>query len=108
MRRRRDQGQTGHGVANAGDEMGDFVTGDLPTFARLASLRDLDLQLLGHREVAGGDAEPSGGDLLDLGVRDIWTTLVVPGLVLASFSGVGAGAEPVHGDRERAVCLRTQ
>ena len=108
MRGRRDQRETGHGVANTGDEAGDFVPGDLAAFAGFAPLGDLDLQLFGHREIAGGDPEPSGGDLLDLGVRDVRTILVVPGLVLAAFTGVGAGAEPVHGDREGAVRLRTQ
>ena len=95
-------------MANAGDEAGDLVPGNLAAFAGLAPLGNLDLQLLGHREIAGRDPEPSGGDLLDLGVRDVRTILVVPGLVLAAFTGVGAGAEPVHGDRERAVRLRTQ
>ena len=73
VRRRRDQRQTGHGVADAGDEVGHLVAGDLARPRRACSLRDLDLQLLGHREVAGGDPEAAGGDLLDLGVRDVRT-----------------------------------
>src|SRR5678816_2940018 len=93
-----DQRETGHSVANAGDEARDFVSGDLPALAGFAPLRNLDLQLLGHREIASSHPEPSGGDLLDLGVRHVGTSLVIPGLVLSAFARIGAGAEPVHSD----------
>ena len=39
--------------------------GQLPAFAGLRALRDLDLQLVGVDQVVRGDAEAAGRDLLD-------------------------------------------
>ena len=57
MRRRRDQPDAGHRVAQLRDVLGDLVPGQLAALAGLRALRHLDLQLLGGREVLGGDAE---------------------------------------------------
>jgi hypothetical protein len=43
VRGRRDQGQTGYGVPNTGDEAGDLVARDLSTFSGFTPLGDLDL-----------------------------------------------------------------
>ena len=102
VRRRRDQRQAGDGVAHAGDEVGHLVAGELAALAGLGALGHLDLELFGHREVARGDAEAAGGDLLDLAVADI------VGPVGSYQSGssppspeLRARADPVHADRER-------
>ena len=87
---------------------GDLVAGDLAAFARLAPLRDLDLELLGHREIAGGDAEPARRHLLDLGVGDVGPGSSYQSWSSPPFAGVGAGAEPVHGDGQRPVRLGTE
>ena len=65
VRRRRDQGDAGGGVAQAGDLERDLEAGQLAALAGLGPLRHLDLELLGGVQVFGGDAEPAGGHLLD-------------------------------------------
>ena len=66
MRRRTDQRDSGLRMPQARDQFANFVAGKLAAFAGLRALRDLDLQFLGVRQVFGGDAEASRGDLLDL------------------------------------------
>ena len=73
-------------MAQSGDERGHLVARNLATLARLAALRDLDLQLFGHRQVARGDAEAAGGDLLHLVVGNVRPRLVVPAWVLAALA----------------------
>ena len=89
VRRRRDQADAGLGVAQPRDELVDFVARQLAAFARLGTLRDLDLQYFGMHEVFGRDTESSGRNLFDLG-RLIG---VVPRRVFAAFTGIGARAE---------------
>ena len=48
-----------------GDQVGDFVAGELSAFARLGALGDLDLELVGADEICRGHAEPAGRDLFD-------------------------------------------
>ena len=47
MRRRADERDPGLRMTQAGDQLGHLVAGELATFARLRSLGDLDLNLLG-------------------------------------------------------------
>ena len=109
MRRRRDQLDPRHRVAQPGDEIGHLVRRELAAFARLGALHDLDLQLLGPHQILGGDPEPGGRHLLDAVVGPVPIAQAVIVLrVLAAFAGVGAGAHPVHGDRERRVRLGRQ
>ena len=92
MGRRRDQGDPRLGVAQPGDLDGDLVPGELTALARLRALGDLDLQLLGRGEVAGGDPEPAAGHLLDRraprGAEADW--------VLTALTRVGQPTEVVH------------
>src|SRR3954469_14240353 len=64
MRRRRDQPDARRGVPGLGHPGIDLVTGQLTAFARFGTLRHLDLDVVGVREVRRRDTEPSGRDLL--------------------------------------------
>jgi hypothetical protein len=57
MRRRRDQHHPGRRMAQLGDHLGHLEAGQLPAFAGLGALRDLDLDFLGGAQIFGGDAE---------------------------------------------------
>src|SRR5579885_352343 len=106
MGRRGDEGRAGGGVANAGDVVGNFAGGELAAFAGLRALGHFDFKLFGVDEIAGGDSEAAGGDLLDFigSVR-----LVAKDFrVFAAFAGVAAGAEEVHGFGEGAVRFGTE
>ena len=65
VRRRRDQADAGRRVPQPRDQVVDLEAGQLAALAGLRALRDLDLQLVGIREVAGRHAEARGRDLLD-------------------------------------------
>src|SRR5438034_1561594 len=71
VRGRRNQLHSGSRVADLGDVVGDLAPGQLPALARLGSLRDLDLELLGACEIFGGHPEAPRGDLLDLGLEHV-------------------------------------
>ena len=71
MRRRRNQADTRHRVAQFRDVLRDLVPRQLAAFARLRALRHLDLQLVRIDQVFGGDAEARGRDLLDLRAQRI-------------------------------------
>ena len=59
MRRRTNERDSRLRVAQPGDEFGNLVAGELPALARLRALSNLDLQLLGVRQIFGGHAEAS-------------------------------------------------
>ncbi len=133
VRRRRDQADAGHRVAQPADVLADLAARQLPAFAGLGALRHLDLQLVGRDEVLGRHAEPARRDLLDLRaqrvarlerevdddvaladdvaeVRAFGDRLAaqfgaVARRVLAALAGVRLAADPVHRDRERRVRL---
>ena len=106
VRRRRDQGDAGRGVAQAGDLDRDLEARQLAALAGLGTLGDLDLQLPGGVEVFGGDAEAARGHLLDRRVGVVAVGARVEALLaLAALAAVGAGADPVHGDGQRLVRL---
>ena len=65
MRRRRNQSDAGHRVANLRDEVVHLVPRKLATLAGLRALRHFDLELVGIDEVVAGDAEARRGDLLN-------------------------------------------
>ena len=102
VRRRRDQADAGRRMPQPRDGLVDLVSGQLPALAGLGSLSDLDLQLVRVSEVMGGDAEPSGRDLLDLRAAII----LVARRILAPLAGVGPPADAVHGLGQRFVSLR--
>ena len=104
MRRRRDQSDAGDGVARFGDDLVDFVAGQLAAFAGLCALRHLDLQLVGVDQVVGGDAEAAAGHLLHGAAAQIAVGVALEALfVFAAFAGVRHAAEAVHGDGQRFV-----
>ena len=74
-----------------------LLAGQLAALARLGALGDLDLELLGPREVLGGDAEPGRRDLLDGRVTaDAAGPSSYQAGVLAALAAVGAPPEPPH------------
>src|SRR5262245_64361764 len=78
----------------------------LPPFARLRPLGDLDLQLVGVHQVVGGNAEASRSDLLDRASAKI-AVLVgeVTYRILAALAGIRFPPDPIHRDRQVLVRL---
>ena len=104
MRRRRNQSHAGNRVAHLRDDLVHFVAGKLAALAGLRALRDLDLQIVGVDQVVGGDAEAARRHLFDGTAAPVAVGIALEALfVLAAFAGVGAAADPVHGDRQRLV-----
>ena len=96
-------------VADPGDVVVDLVARELAALAGLGALGHLDLELVGVDQVVDRDPEASRGDLLDrraaqiaVGVGDVARR------ILAALAGVGAGADPVHRDRQRLVRLAAE
>ena len=104
MRRRGDQGHARVAVTQPGDQFVHLAPGQLPAFARLGSLRDLDLQDLGVDQVLRRNAKPPGSHLLDLG----GPVGPVTRRILAPFPRIGTGTQTVHGFRESLVRIRRQ
>ena len=67
VRRRGDQPDARSGVSGLGNPRIDLVSGQLPAFTRLRSLRHLDLDVVAVDEVFTGDTEAPRGNLLDGG-----------------------------------------
>src|SRR5206468_5947621 len=91
-------------VPDARDDRVHLVTGELPSFTGLGTLRDLDLQLGGVDEILRRYAETRRCNLLDRAVA----RGAVAGGIFAAFPAVAATTEPVHGDCERLVCFGAQ
>src|SRR3712207_9249085 len=67
------------------------------------SLGHFDLDVVRVDQVLTGHPEPTGRDLLDRRPTPIAVRVGDEPLgVLAALAGVGAGAEPVHGDGQRS------
>ena len=71
VRWRGDQAHTGHRITQKPDVLGHLGAGQLSTFARLGTLRHLDLDLVGAAEVFSGHAKAARGDLLDFGAQGV-------------------------------------
>src|SRR5258708_2809072 len=69
MRRWRDQRHSRLSVAKSCNQAADLMAGKLAALSGLRSLRHLDLDLFGMREVFRGNAEAARGYLLDLVVE---------------------------------------
>ncbi len=108
MWRRADERDAGLRPSQTRDERCDLLRRQLTTLARLGALGDLDLQLLGAREVLRRDPEPGRGDLLDGGVAADAIDIVIPGRVLATLAAVGRHAQASQADGEGLMCLRAQ
>ena len=106
MRRWRDEPDARSGVARAGDPRVHLVSRELPALAWLGTLGDLDLQVVGIDEVLARHPETPRGHLLHRRAPRVPVRVrhVAFG-VLPSLTGVGAGADAVHGDGEGFVGL---
>ena len=98
VRRRGDELHAGLRMAQASDEFGDFVAGELSAFAGLGTLGDFDFEFFGVSEIFGCNAEACAGHLLDLVVeqRRRAVNWCVDCWIFAAFAGIGARAEHVH------------
>src|ERR1700691_6121767 len=100
VRRRRNQGHAGDGVAYASDEGCDFQGGKLAAFAGFRTLRHFDFEFVGANEIFRGDAEARGGNLFHAVARFGLEAVHIG--VFAALAGVAASAEAIHGDRKSA------
>ena len=102
MRRRRNQRHARRRVTQTRDQIGDLRPRQLPAFAGLGPLRDLDFELAAIRQIFGRNAEAARRDLLDRRgcIVAIGTRLVARG-ILAAFAGIGLRTDAVHRDGER-------
>ncbi len=106
VRRRGDEGDAGSAAPELRDHGADLVAGNLAAFARLGTLRHLDLDFRRAGEVFGRDAEAARGDLLDAAVLGIAVFhRRKPGPVFAALARVRFAADAVHGDGEGLVGL---
>ena len=104
MRRRRDQRNAGNGVTHARDHFIHFVSRQLPSFAGLRALRDLDLQLLRVHQIIGGNAEASGSNLLDGAAAPIAVRIALETrFVFPALARIRSPADAVHRDGQRLV-----
>ena len=109
MRRRADVALAGLAATKGGDVRGRLPAGELAALARLRTLGDLDLELVGAREVGRGHAEPRRSDLLDAGIAPLTVRPGrVPGRVLPTLAGVRGPARQLDADGQGLVRLRTQ
>ena len=100
VRRRRNQGHAGDGVAYASDEGCDFQGGELAAFAGFRTLRHFDFEFVGANEIFRGDAEARGGNLFHAVTRFGLEAVHIG--IFAALSGVAAPAEAIHRDRKSA------
>ena len=108
VRRRGDQSHPRGGVAHLGDPRIHLVAGELTALAGLGPLGHLDLEVVGIHQVLAGDAEASGGHLLDGAPARVAIGVArVAGGILSALAGIGLAAHAVHGDGERLVGLET-
>ena len=104
MRRGRNQAHTRRRMAHRADALVHLVSGQLPTFAGLCTLRHLDLDIVGIDQIFGGHAEPAAGDLFDPAAHRIAIVHRAEALrLLAAFARVRTPAQPVHGDGQRRM-----
>ena len=109
VRRRADVALAGLAATERGDVGRRLLAGQLAALARLRTLGDLDLELVGSGEVGGGHAEPCRGDLLDPGVVAAAVGgRGVPGGVFPTLAGVRGAARALDADRQRLVGLGAQ
>ena len=127
VRRRRNETDAGHRVAQETNVFGNLVPRQLTAFARLGALRHLDLELIGIDQILDGHTKTTGGDLLDrrtqavtfLELQIAFDTTLADDLgdhlacldaleacrIFSAFAGIRLAANTVHGNRQRAVRL---
>src|SRR5580692_9132738 len=107
VRWRADQADAGCRVPHGRDHAVDLLAGQFAPFTGLGPLGDLDLQLVGVREVPARDAEAARRHLLDgrtLGIAI--RHRLEASVILASFARVALAAQAVDGDGQRFVDFR--
>src|SRR6516165_3259427 len=106
MRWRRNQTDARRRMSHLGDDLVDLVSGQLPAFARLGALGDLDLHHVGIDQIFRGHAEAPGRDLLDRRAHRVAVRQRLEAVsLLTALAGIGLAADPVHRDGERGVRL---
>ena len=104
MGRRRNQTHTRGRVTGLGNPRIDLVAGQLAAFAGLRALRHFDLQVVGIDQVFAGHAKTTGSDLLDRAAAQIAIGVWCEAFrIFATFTGVGAPTDAVHGDGQSLV-----
>src|SRR5450432_2037236 len=88
-------------MARPRDMLVHLVTRQLPTFARLGPLRDLDLKFVGVNQIVAGHAKACRCDLLDgaTGRGSIWTAFEAF-RVFATLARIRAAAYGVHSNSD--------
>ena len=104
--RGRNQRDARDGVACPGYHFVHLETGKLSAFTGLGALGYLDLYFVRVHQILCRDAETSRSHLLDgaaqAGAVFAWREACP---VFATFTGIAASVQPVHGNRHRLVCL---
>ena len=91
------------------NHFGHLKAGQLPTFAGLCALCDLDFNFLARTQIFGGNTEAAACDLLDDAVGVVTILIWLETLaVFAAFARNGLCADPVHGDGQCFMCLWRQ
>ena len=76
------------------------MPGQLAPFARLRTLRHLDLQIIRIDQVFAGHPKATGGDLLNRRAAQIAIRIALEAArIFAAFAGVGAAANSIHRNR---------
>ena len=101
VRRGRNQRGSRYRMAEASDVGRDLDRRQLAAFAGLRPLRHFDFKLVGVYEVLGGDTKAARSDLFHTIVS--FRVRGVDAGIFAAFSGIAARAQPVHGNRQRAM-----
>ncbi len=111
VRRGADERDAGLRMAQAGNQLGDLVAGELATFTGLGPLSDLDFYLFGMGEIFRSDAKACGSDLLDLAIVKSGRAGKMAGIVgriFSALSGVRTRSDRVHRRGNRPMSLRAE
>src|SRR5258705_5082365 len=101
MRRRRNQADSGNGMANTCNYVVHLMTRKLAALAWFAPLRHLDLKLVGIDEIIRSHAEARGSHLFHCAPARVAVVIGLKSrLVLAAFTGVRLAADAIHRDGE--------
>ena len=104
VRRRRDQAHVRHSVPESRDIYRHLARRKLTALPRLRSLSDLDFQFIRVDQILRGYAKSRGSHLLDAVIR--LAAVAVNFRIFSALSSIAATAKPIHGNGERAMCLR--
>ena len=107
MRRGADERDARRGMAQTRDQFRYFEAGQLPTLARLGTLRDLDFDFSAGVQIFRRHAEPPRCNLFDRRGRIIAIrTRFRPGRIFPALAAIGPRPDPVHRDGKRFMRFR--